>query len=66
VGYDFSRYEYATFDSHTLYNARLTVKPVQDLSVYLDVRNITDEYYGYKPEFPMPGRTVAVGLRYEF
>lgn len=66
VGYDFSKYEYRTFDSTTLINARLTVKPVDKLSVYLDVRNITDEYYGYKPEFPMPGRTFTVGLRYEY
>lgn len=66
TGYDFSEYRYAEFGSHTLYNARLTVTPVKDLSVYLDVRNLTDENYGYKPEFPEPGRTVTVGLRYEY
>ena len=62
----FSKYEYRSFDSTTLLNARLTVKPVDELSVYLDVRNISDEYYGYKPEFPMPGRTFTVGVRYEY
>ena len=65
-GYDFADYSYKNFSSVSLYNARLTVEPVKDLSLYLDVRNIGDEYYGYKPEFPMPGRSVTFGVNYEF
>lgn len=66
TGYDFANYDYSEFSSFVLYNARLTAKPLDSLSVYLDLRNLEDKQYGYKPEFPMPGRTITVGFSYEY
>lgn len=66
TGYDFKDYKYREFGSYTLVNARLTVKPLKQLSVYGEVRNIGDKHYGYKPEFPLPGRTFTIGMSYEF
>ncbi len=66
LGYDFDTSKYREFSSFALVNARLTVTPFEKLSVYLDVRNLEDKYYGYKPEFPMPGRTLTLGVNYEF
>lgn len=65
-GYDFETGRYRTFASFMLVNARLSVSPTENLTVYLDGRNLEDKYYGYKPEFPMPGRTITVGVTYEF
>jgi Outer membrane receptor for ferrienterochelin and colicins len=65
-GYDFATGRYKDFSSFILVNARLSVSPVENLTVYLDARNLEDKYYGYKPEFPMPGRMITVGVSYEF
>lgn len=54
------------FDGFEIYNARLTVTPVRDLQLYAGVDNLADTYYGYKPEFPLPGRSYTVGVNYAF
>ena len=69
VGNDFSagRYdEYKKFSGFEIFNARLGVSPTENLEVYLQVDNIADKYYGYKPEFPMPGRTISLGCALTF
>jgi vitamin B12 transporter len=58
--------ELKTFDAFHLFNARFTVEPVEKLFVYAGVNNIEDKRYGYKPEYPMPGRTYYGGVRFEF
>ncbi len=54
------------FSRFEVYNARLTVTPMQDLEIYAGVDNLADTYYGYKPEFPMPGRSYTLGCSYAF
>lgn len=66
LGYDYDLRDYTNFKRFEIFSARLTVKPAPSLSVYLDVHNIADTRYGYKPEFPMPGRSFMTGIRYEF
>lgn len=46
--------------------AKLSVRPVEHLETYILVNNIGDERYSYVDGYPMPGRTVAAGLRWEF
>ncbi|WP_027183874.1 TonB-dependent receptor plug domain-containing protein [Desulfovibrio inopinatus] len=53
-------------DPFFILNARLTVNPLDCLSAYVKVDNITDEQYSYVDGYPMPGRTFAVGLEYTF
>ena len=48
------------------YNARLTVTPVETFSIYVDMENITNRYYNWTQGYPMPGRAITVGFRYEF
>ena len=50
----------------TTWNTRLTVRPTRELSVYLDVSNLTDKQYAYTLDYPMPGRTVTVGFTYAY
>jgi vitamin B12 transporter len=58
--------ERKNFDAFHLFNARFTVEPVEKLFVYAGVNNMEDKRYGYKPEYPMPGRTFYGGVRFEF
>ena len=69
VGNDFSNgsyTEYSKFEGFEIWNARLGATPFENLEVYLQVDNITDKYYGYKPEYPMPGRSLTVGCSWTF
>jgi vitamin B12 transporter len=63
---DYATYEIKNFDPFHVFNARFTVEPVEKLFVYAGVNNIEDKRYGYKPEYPMPGRTFYGGVRFEF
>ena len=60
-----------TVDAYWLLNARLGV-PIALLfeglggEVYLAGENLADEEYGYRPGYPMPGRTVMAGLDLRF
>lgn len=53
-------------DPFFVMNARLSFKPVAKLEPYVFVNNLGDERYSYVDGYPMPGRTIGVGLRYEF
>jgi vitamin B12 transporter len=64
--YSTPSYELKTFDAFNIFNARFTVEPVEKLFVYAGVNNMEDKRYGYKPEYPMPGRTFYGGVRFEF
>ncbi len=53
-------------DPFFIFNARLSVHPVENLETYVYVNNVSDERYSYVDGYPMPGRTVGLGLRYTF
>ncbi|MDR2603918.1 MAG: TonB-dependent receptor [Desulfovibrio sp.] len=66
MNYSTYEFERKTFDAFHVFNARFTVEPVEKLFVYAGVNNMEDKRYGYKPEYPMPGRTFYGGVRFEF
>ena len=47
-------------------NARLTVRPVDSLDVYIDAENLFDRQYSEFWGYPMPGRELSVGFVYRF
>ena len=49
-----------------VYNARLTVTPVQDLQIYAGVDNLANTYYAHQPGYSMPGRSYTLGCSYAF
>jgi vitamin B12 transporter len=53
-------------DSFAIGNAKLTVHPTDELSVYFAVENFMDKYYAYTQGYPMPGRTFSIGMDYRF
>lgn len=55
-----------SMDAFETLNARLTVTPMESLSVFVDVDNITNRQYAWTNGYPMPGRTVSVGFKYTF
>ncbi len=63
---NFTTYGITRMGSFATWNTRLTIKPIKDLSVYLDVTNLTNKQYAYTLDYPMPGRTVSVGFKYSY
>ena len=50
---------------YALLQARLTVTPVEGLSLYIAGENLTDVSYQTMWDYPMPGRTILSGVRWE-
>jgi len=63
---EFTTYTVTRMGSFAVWNARLTVRPLERLRVYLDVSNIGDKQYAYTYDYPLPGRAVSVGFAYTF
>lgn len=53
-------------ESFTVMNLRLSVDPMEDLSVYFEINNIGDRYYSYIDGYPMQGRSFTAGIEYSF
>jgi iron complex outermembrane receptor protein len=49
-------------ESYTLLGARLSVRPVTDVEIFLSGDNLTDESYEINKGYPMPGTTVSAGI----
>ncbi|MGM0646079.1 MAG: TonB-dependent receptor, partial [Thermodesulfobacteriota bacterium] len=58
--------ENITKDPFALFGVRLSYAPVTGLQTYLDVENLFDKRYSYNNGYPMPGRSVTVGIEYTF
>lgn len=65
---DWSQYPAPTVDKggFTVFGSRLTVYPEKHLNLYLAVDNLTDRNYAFVDGYPMPGRTVSIGMEGKF
>jgi outer membrane receptor protein involved in Fe transport len=50
---------------YAVLQARVTVSPVPDLALYVAGENLTNRSYQTMLDYPMPGRTVMGGVRWE-
>ncbi len=53
-------------EAFDIWHARLTYSFSDSLSVYVDGQNLTDSYYAYTKDFPMPGRAISLGFTWKF
>ncbi|WP_187170467.1 TonB-dependent receptor plug domain-containing protein [Salidesulfovibrio onnuriiensis] len=53
-------------DGFFVWATRLTFKPTERVSTYLNVENLFDHSYSYVDNYPMPGRSIQVGMEYSF
>lgn len=51
---------------YALLNAVLTVSPLNELAVYVSAENLTDRKYETIYNYPMPGRTFQLGLKFNY
>lgn len=65
--------QFATYMGNTkhreafdIWHARLTYSFTDAFSVYVDGQNLTDSYYAYTLDFPMPGRAISLGFTWKF
>jgi outer membrane cobalamin receptor len=61
-GADFSR---NALPDYAVVQARVTVTPLPQLAVYVSGENLTNQSYQTMLDYPMPGRTVMGGVRWE-
>lgn len=53
-------------DDYTVVQARLTLTPTNGLSVFVSGENLTDVRYQTMWDYPMPGRSILGGIRWEW
>ncbi|WP_457572000.1 TonB-dependent receptor plug domain-containing protein [Desulfovulcanus sp.] len=53
-------------DPFTVCSLKFTLTPFEHFSTYLNIDNLFDERYSYVDGYPMPGRSLVVGLEYSF
>ncbi len=57
---------YTTMDPYTVVGTRLTFRPMERLSTYVDVQNLFDRKYDCVDDYTMPGRSMKLGASYSF
>ncbi|QGY40293.1 TonB-dependent receptor [Pseudodesulfovibrio cashew] len=58
--------EYKTMAGYAVFGTRLTFKPAAGLSTYVDVQNLLDTKYDCVDDYTMPGRSLKLGVNYDF
>ncbi len=57
---------YKTMSGYTVFSTRLTFRPGANISTYIDVQNLLDKKYDCVDDYTMPGRSMMLGVNYDF
>ncbi|SOB58521.1 putative TonB-dependent receptor [Pseudodesulfovibrio profundus] len=57
---------YKTMSGYTVFGTRLTFKPGANISTYIDVQNLLNKKYDCVDDYTMPGRSMKLGVNYDF